>query len=257
MDTPGATWRAADEESGSSTWVREWPRGWQVEIVAETGSTNADLLAAAARGAADRSVLASLHQTAGRGRLDRTWDAPPGANLLVSILIRELPAHLHQITQRLALAAVVAVQRAAGVEARLKWPNDVLLDGRKLAGVLAQAGGASGAGVGYVVAGIGLNVGWAPPEAAKLGEHVQPADVLAALLSAWDDLPADITDTYRAALATLGAEVAVHLPGVDGAASGEVVRGRALDVEIDGRLVVVDDCATTHRFATGDVVHLR
>ena len=257
MDTPGATWRAEGDAAGSSKWDREWPRGWQVEVVAATGSTNADLLAAAALGAADRLVLASLHQTAGRGRLDRRWDAPPGANLLVSILIRDLPAHLHQITQRLALAAVQAVSRVAGVEARLKWPNDVLLDGRKLAGVLAQAGGANGTGVGYVVAGIGLNVGWAPPDAAKLGEHIHPADVLFALLSAWDELPADITDAYRAALATLGTEVAVHLPAVDGATSGDVVHGRAVDVEIDGRLVVIDDCAITHRFATGDVVHLR
>ncbi len=257
MDTPGATWRAEGEETGASKWVRDWPRGWQVEVLAQTGSTNADLLAAAARGASNRSVLASLHQTAGRGRLDRTWDAPPGANLLVSVLIGELPVHLHQITQRLALAALEAVRRVAGVEAQLKWPNDVLLDGRKLAGVLAQAGGTSGAGVGYVVAGIGLNVGWAPPDAAKLGEHIHPADVLFALLSAWDELPADITDPYRAALATLGTQVAVHLPVVDGAASGDVVRGRAVDVETDGRLVVIDDCAITHRFATGDVVHLR
>jgi BirA family transcriptional regulator, biotin operon repressor / biotin---[acetyl-CoA-carboxylase] ligase len=163
---------------------------------------------------------------------------------------------LHEITQRLALAAVAAVKRVAGVDARLKWPNDVLLDGRKLAGVLAQAGGAGS--VEYVVVGIGVNVGWAPEEAARLGDHVRCADLLDALLDAYGRLPADISDSYRAALATIGTEVAVHLPA-DPSTPDEpnIIRGRAVDVAEDGRLVVIDDCAITHRFATGDVIHLR
>ena len=252
MDTPGATWRDLQPPVVPAEWAREWPAGWHVDVVTETGSTNADLLAAASAGAPNRSVLCALHQTAGRGRLDRTWDAPPGANVLASLLIRELPEHLHEVTQRLALAAIVAVRRTAGVEPRLKWPNDVLLGGAKLAGVLAQAGGVDG--VQYVVAGIGLNVGWAPAEAALLGAEFSPSGVLAELLVAWDELPADISDLYRESLATIGAAVAVHVAAGD---SVEIVRGIAVDVETDGRLVVIDDCAVTHRFATGDVVHLR
>ena len=148
MTTPGAT--------------------WQITIVDETGSTNADLAAAAASGAANRSVLMARHQTSGKGRLDRRWEAPPGTNLLVSMLFRDVPEHPHQLTQRVALAASRACFKVAGVSPVLKWPNDLLLNERKLAGVLAQAGGP---GTGYVVVGIGLNIGWAPDGAARLGDR--------------------------------------------------------------------------------------
>ena len=131
--------------------------------------------------------------------------------------------------------------------ATLKWPNDLLLDGMKLAGILAQAHlGAEPA----VVVGIGVNVGWAPPGAARLGDRISPAAVLAALLRAYDALPDDVWLPYRDHLATIGRHVRVELP--DG-----LVEGRALDVEPDGRLIVVDECGITHRFAVGDVVHLR
>ena len=231
MTTPGAT--------------------WHITVVDETGSTNVDLLAAAAAGAADRSVLRARHQTAGKGRLDRQWTAPPEANLLVSMLFRDVPANPHELTQRVALAAVAACRDVAAVSPMLKWPNDLLLDGRKLAGVLAQAGAAVRDNTpDYVVVGIGLNVGWAPAEAARLGEQFDPADVLDAMLAAYDRLPADITELYRAGLETIGKSVRVEL-------SASTVAGHALDVLADGRLVVLDECGITHRFDTGDVVHLR
>jgi len=228
---------------------QDWPAGWQVEWVAETGSTNADLLAAGAAGAPDRTVRAADHQTAGRGRLDRRWEAPPGANLLVSILLRDLPDHPHVVTQRVALAAALASRRVAGSEVSLKWPNDLLLGGAKLAGILAQS--ATSAVGPFVVVGLGLNVGWAPPDAARLGEAIDPRALLRALLEAFDELPDDINGLYRESLATIGQLVRVELPG------GRFLTGRALDVEADGRLVVLDDCAVTHRIDTGDVVHLR
>jgi len=193
-------------------------------------------------------VLAARHQTAGRGRFDRRWEAPAGTNLLVSLLFREVPDHLHELTQRVALAAMAACHELAGVRPTLKWPNDLLLHDRKLAGVLAQTGGAGR--VDFVVVGIGINVGWAPEESAMLGTQYRPADLLHALLLSYDLLPADCWPAYRDALATVGSEVRVELPG------GEVL-GRALDVERDGRLVVLDECGITHRFDSGDVVHLR
>jgi BirA family biotin operon repressor/biotin-[acetyl-CoA-carboxylase] ligase len=241
MDPSGATWQATNIA---------WHTGWHVGVVAETGSTNADLLAAAAAGAPDRTVLAAAHQTAGRGRLDRRWEAPPGANLLVSLLFRQVPRHVHELTQRVALAAAVAVERTAGMRADLKWPNDLLVDGAKLAGVLAQSSGTSGAPDHVVVVGIGVNVGWAPEGASRLGAGVTPLEVLAALLRAFDELPADIAPLYRSRLGTLGRQVRVER-------SDGVLEGRAVDVEADGRLVVLDDCAVTHRIDTGDVVHLR
>jgi BirA family biotin operon repressor/biotin-[acetyl-CoA-carboxylase] ligase len=220
---------------------------WQITIVDETGSTNADLLTAAASGAANRNVLMARHQTSGKGRLDRRWEAPPGTNLLVSLLFREVPEHAHDLTQRVALAASQACSEVAAVSPVLKWPNDLLLDGRKLAGVLAQAGGT---GTEYVVVGIGLNIGWAPEGASRLGDGYDPVDVLDAMLAAYDALPDDITDMYRARLATIGQSVRVELSGSD-------VVGRAMDVLPDGRLVVLDECGITHRFDTGDIVHLR
>ena len=238
-------------ETPIATPLPNWPFRWHVSVVDETGSTNADLLAAASSGAPDRTVLAARHQTAGRGRLDRQWDAPPGANLLVSLLFRNVPGDPHVLTQRVALAAAIACERLANVRPVLKWPNDLLLDGRKLAGVLAQAQlGARPA----VVVGIGINVGWAPPEAALVGHDVQPLDLLAEMLQAYDELPDDAWLMYRDRLGTIGKRVRVELPV---GSSPDVLEGRAVDVDPDGQLVVVDDAGRTHRFAVGDVVHLR
>src|SRR5262245_52243553 len=151
----------AMDDRGPSVPGPAWPPGWTVEHVVETGSTNADLIADAAH-RPDRSVLFADHQTAGKGRLDRRWDAPPGANLLVSMLFHEVPAQPSELTRRVALAAVAACRELVGVEVRLKWPNDLLVDERKLAGILAER-----AASGDVVVGIGLNVGWAPDGAAR------------------------------------------------------------------------------------------
>jgi BirA family biotin operon repressor/biotin-[acetyl-CoA-carboxylase] ligase len=225
------------------------PPGWTVTRVAETGSTNADLLAdAGAR--PDRSVLVAAHQTAGRGRLDRRWEAQPGANLLVSILFHDVPPHPSELTRRVALAAADACRELTGVQVTLKWPNDLLIGEAKLAGILAERNAA-----GSVVVGMGLNVGWAPPDAARLGTPetdatLTPDVVLAAFLAAYDALPVDCHERYRAALGTLGRRVRVELPA-------GLLEGTAVDVEPDGRLVVVDTCAVTHRLAAGDVVHLR
>ncbi len=220
------------------------PAGWTVEHVATTGSTNADLAATADR-RPDRAVLVADHQTAGRGRLDRRWDAPPGSNLLASLLFHDVPAQPSELTRRVGLAAIAAAAETAEVRASLKWPNDVLVDEAKLAGILAQRTAA-----GSVVVGIGFNVGWAPDGAARLGDDVHPHAVLAALLRGFDALPPDIEPAYRAHLATLGHEVRVER-------SADVLEGTAIDVDAAGRLVVLDSCAVTHRVDVGDVVHVR
>jgi BirA family transcriptional regulator, biotin operon repressor / biotin---[acetyl-CoA-carboxylase] ligase len=220
------------------------PSGWTVEHVAETGSTNADLLATAAS-RPDRSVLVADHQTAGRGRLDRRWDAPAGANLLVSLLFHVVPDDPGELTRRVGLATVDACRESAGVIATLKWPNDVLVGDRKLAGILGER-----SATGAVVVGLGLNVRWAPDGAALLGPSVEPLAVLDALLAAYDRLPADITARYRRELATLGWRVRIEL------ATGSL-DGTATDVDPDGRLVVLDACGITQRVDAGDVVHVR
>lgn len=220
-----------------------WPDNWQVEIVDETGSTNADLLATAAE-RPHRSVLMARHQTAGRGRLNRVWEAPPGSNLLFSILFKEIPEVPVELTHRVGLAVVIAAERTAGVQARLKWPNDLLVGEAKLAGILAQRSGDA------VVVGTGVNLGWAPDGAVRLGDQVTPEQVLAEVLRAYDELPADIEPMYRAQLATLGSRVRILLPDSE-------ITGTAVDVTHEGQLVILDTCGITHRCDVGDVIHLR
>src|SRR6516165_1419427 len=139
----------------------------EVRAVAETGSSNADLLAAAGAGAAEGTVLMAEAQTAGRGRLGRRWASPPRAGLTFSVLLRPdgVPAALLGWLPLLAgVAAAASVRAVAAVDATLKWPNDVLVGERKLGGILAERTGAA------VVIGIGINV-WQtradlPPDAA-------------------------------------------------------------------------------------------
>jgi len=232
---------------------------WRVNFVAETGSTNADLMEEGLAGAPDRTVLRAGFQSAGRGRLDRTWQAEPGENLLVSFLFREVPRDPHVLTQAVAMAAR-EVARSVGVDAVMKWPNDLLVGTAKLAGVLAQAGLMDGDRPSFVVVGIGVNVGSAPEGAVSLrssgwSREISPADFLGGMLPVIDSLLAldgeAMHAAYRGSLATIGAHVRVELPG------DRSINGRAIDVEPDGRLVVLDDCAVTHRFDTADVVHLR
>ncbi len=235
------TERTAEEQPDN------WPPGWTVEHVATTGSTNDDLLATADQ-RPDRSVLIADYQHAGRGRRERVWTAMPGENLLASILFHDVPSEAMELPRRVCLATVDACRRFTDAPLALKWPNDVLLDDRKLAGVLAQRSAS-----GSVVVGVGVNVRWAPDGAGRLGTDVAPLSVLAELLAAYDRLPTSapkLRDRYRAELVTLGRRVRVELPDRE-------ILGVATDLAFDGRLVVVDDAGEAHRLSVGDVVHLR
>ena len=233
-----------------------WPAGWTVHHVRETGSTNTDLVALARNGAADHTVIVADHQTAGRGRLDRKWEAPPGANLLVSLLFRPRSSHaLHHYTHIVGLAARAACHTVFGTRPDLKWPNDLLIDERKMAGLLAQGGD------GFVVVGIGINVGWAPEGAARLANPETdpnshgPLDLLRAMLVEIDrheSLPIDdLRALYETQLATIGKRVRVEMT------SGEVVEGAAIGVDADARLEVQRDDGSVVHVDVGDVIHLR
>lgn len=234
---------------------------WHIQRVSETGSTNTDVMAAAAAGAPDRTVLRADFQSAGRGRLDRVWEAPSGANLLVSMLFRDVPTHPHQLTQAVALAAVHVARHICGVEVAMKWPNDLLIDDVKMAGILAQAGPVGDRGAPeHVVVGLGLNIAWAPPGATCLADSgwktpCEPDRFMLEMLPEIDRLLArsehDLHREYIAGLGTLHRRVRAQLP------DDSVLEGRAVEVGIDGRLVVLDECAVTHHIDTADVVHLR
>lgn len=147
-----------------------------VRWVATTGSTNTDAMSLARDGAPEGIVVVADHQRAGRGRRNRTWVAPPGGSLLLSVLLRPPARVAGAVTMAAALAMAEAVERVAAVPARLKWPNDLVVatsaGERKLAGVLAEADWPAGSTIsgGYrppgprdrtvVVVGIGLNVRW-------------------------------------------------------------------------------------------------
>ncbi|MEI8392753.1 MAG: biotin--[acetyl-CoA-carboxylase] ligase [Actinomycetes bacterium] len=276
METPNAT--SNDENLPGSPFlgkkIGNFSDSWTVRWISTTGSTNEDLVAAARRGAPDRLVLVADHQSAGRGRLDRTWEAPHGANLLVSLLFRSVPQFPHALTHAVALAAQsaclqVMLKADAEVAVELKWPNDLLADGRKLAGILSAAGplGTTVSSSGeslltpqFVVVGLGLNVAWAPREAACLSEfannmNVDRDAVLGLLLKEMDVLlaldPMQLHERYRANLSTLQRDIRVELP------QSRFLEGRAIDVEVDGRLVVMDSQGLTHRLDIGDMVHLR
>jgi len=238
-----------------------------VERVPETGSTNADLLAGVSLEVPHRYVLTTAFQSAGKGRLGRVWEAPSGANLLVSVLLRNVAGPLHRVTQHLGLAAALVLQEKYGLRAGVKWPNDVVVtlsrEGSdvdvKIAGILAQAVGNN------VVVGMGLNVQWAPPPevadatcmAALLNEAEvpEPIDMLDMVLARFDDIGAlderESFALYRKHLHTLGKQVRCEMP------DGSQVVGRAVDVGVDGRLNVLDECAVTHHIDTADVMHLR
>ncbi len=243
-----------------------------VHYVEETGSTNADL-AAVADTAGDGTVLVTGHQTAGRGRLDRRWEAPPNANLLMSVLLRPTGGsdRLSLVTSTLAVAVVDVLVDLIGGQvpsARIKWPNDILLfDGDqlgKVAGILAELVDGDPPAV---VVGLGLNVEWpgpddeGPPDATSLvaaGFETEPGSLLDPVLASFGRWLGVLEDPggveairleHLARSATIGQRVRVESP------TG-MVEGHALDLAPDGALVVEVD-GTRREFRSGDIVHLR
>ncbi len=237
-----------------------------IEVVAEAASTNALVAERARRGAAEGLVVVAEHQTAGRGRLDRTWETPAGTALTFSILLRPTrPAAawpwLSLLTGQATAQALTGLGYAAGV----KWPNDVLIGEGKVAGILVERletpdGPAA-------VVGVGLNTGMTAaelpvPAATSLSLEPGPAEtpdrteVLLAVLGAiraaydgWQD-GAEPAQSYAAACVTVGRQVRVELP------DGGVLEGRAIAVDASGRLVV-DAADGRHEVGAGDVVHVR
>jgi BirA family transcriptional regulator, biotin operon repressor / biotin---[acetyl-CoA-carboxylase] ligase len=238
-------------------------------VVAETGSTNEDLLAAARRGAPEGVVLAAEVQTAGRGRMGRSWVSLPGTALTFSVLLRPLatpPAGRGWVPLLTGVAVASALRAEAGVDARLKWPNDVLVSGAKLAGILAEQAGDA------IVVGAGVNIsagqGDLPlPSATSLalqGAACTDRQVLLVgllgqlerryrrwMLAQRDGtVSCGLRQEYLGLSATVGQDVRVTLPG------GRTLAGTACDVDNAGRLVVrsADGLVSV---SAGDVVHVR
>jgi BirA family transcriptional regulator, biotin operon repressor / biotin---[acetyl-CoA-carboxylase] ligase len=238
-----------------------------VRIHDELPSTNTALVEEARRGAPEGLVLVADHQTAGRGRLGRTWSAEPGTALLVSVLLRP-PLPLDEVPLVLmaaGLAACDGVEAAAGFRPGLKWPNDLVVTDRKLAGLLSEAAGGEPA----VIVGLGVNVatGAYPAELAAeaisceevASRTVDRAELLVAFLAALESRYATVLSgrrdetlrAYRADSATLGRRVRVELT------AGDRLEGQATRLADDGQLIVTDDTGAEHSVHVGDVKHLR
>ncbi len=237
-----------------------------IRVVAETGSTNSDLLAEARGGLAEGAVLAAETQSAGRGRMGRHWVSPPRAALAFSVLLRpkDVPPASRGWVPLLAGVAVARALRAeAAVDAWLKWPNDVQVNGAKLAGILAEQSGDA------IVVGTGINVSAGrdelPAEATSLaleGARTDRDRLLAGVLRelerwyrAWAGQRGDadrcgLRREYQRLCGTLGRAVRVSLPG------GATVAGVAGQVDRAGRLVIRSGSGLVP-VSAGDVIHVR
>jgi BirA family biotin operon repressor/biotin-[acetyl-CoA-carboxylase] ligase len=276
LDRPPLSARALDRAlvTPSGFWTR-------IEVRAETGSTNADAAEAAHRGADEGLVVVAEQQAAGRGRRERAWVSPPRAGLTLSVLLRPgrpqperdwpavPPGGFAWLPLLAGVALLEAVRRVAEVEAALKWPNDLLVDGGKCAGILAETAGDA------VVVGIGLNVttraeelpdtSGVPATSLRLaGAAATDRDpLLRALLrglagwyGGWRQAGGDaelcgLLGAYRRGSGTVGRSVRVLLPG------GGELAGEATSVDGAGQLVIRTADGADHRVSAGDVLHVR
>lgn len=260
----------------------------RLEVVEETGSTNSDLAAYAAAdpsGWPDLSVLTAELQSAGRGRLERRWSAPARSSLAVSVLLRPagprgeaLPAEAYPWLSLLAaLSLVEMLQERAEISAGIKWPNDVLIDGRKTAGILAQLVPAADGAAAAVVVGMGLNVSLKAAElpiptatslrlerAATTNRNILLKAYLRRLaanyaafcaaggdaLAPWDGGPS-LHGRVSSRMETIGQQVRAELPGGGG------LTGIAVGLGSDGALSVRTAADEVRTVSAGDVVHLR
>ncbi|MFG2135649.1 biotin--[acetyl-CoA-carboxylase] ligase [Streptomyces sp. NPDC048650] len=244
-----------------------------LDVVDSTGSTNTDLAARAAKGeVTEGAVLVAEEQSAGRGRLDRRWSAPPRSGLFFSVYLTPTAptARWGWLPLLTGVATAAALARTAGVDTTLKWPNDLLVtvDGaeRKTGGILAERAGDG------VVIGIGLNVSLRAdelpvPTAGSLALAGAPGTDRDPLLRAvlrsleewygkWQDAVGDpaasrLQEAYAAGCATLGRSVRAELPG-----DAELL-GEAVAIDGDGRLVLATEDGVQQPVAAGDIVHLR
>jgi len=234
-----------------------------------TDSTNSRAVELAGKGGVHGTVVCADSQTGGRGRLGRRWESPPGVNLYFSLLLRPplSPLHAPQLTLVTAIALAAAVEECSGLQARLKWPNDLYLEGRKAAGILAEMS-ADPDRLRHVVVGVGLNVNAEPgdfPEEIRgkatslreqAGRTFRRVEVLAAFLDSFaDSYEVFLSGGFKALLpewvrrdALAGKKVLLRY-GTD------VARGKALGVDESGMLLFRRERSTrTEKVASGEII---
>jgi BirA family transcriptional regulator, biotin operon repressor / biotin---[acetyl-CoA-carboxylase] ligase len=260
--------------------------GRSLHILDETSSTNNAAMALAQDGAPDGTVVVADTQTSGRGRLGRQWYSPPGKNLYCSIILRrampsdQVSRWLSWVPLLSAVAVARAIQVISGLRPSLKWPNDILMEQRKVGGLLCESSG-TGTPNAFVIVGIGLNVNmWrdafpadlrdlATSLAAEAGRPFDRAVLLATLLSELElryetflsGAVSDIKYEYALRCATLGQRVRVDMANQ---ACGHRIEGQAVSIGEDGSLQIIVDSlgdpltrGTPIAIRAGDVIHVR
>ena len=246
--------------------------GRKVHFFTETGSTNEVALGLGRQGEEAGTLVVAESQSCGRGRLDRAWLSPPGQGLYFSIILRPQlePADLSKVTLVAALAVCKAVEEVTGLKPGIKWPNDLLLAGKKFCGILTETGSLVMGKRPLVVLGIGMNVSTGLDDfPVDLRERVTSLRIAGGLSAARGELLAkvvreidvelarleqggfaDALQDWRCRDATLGKRLSWLTP------AGEVVEGVALGPDEAGILHIRDDSGREHEVLSGDL-HLR
>jgi BirA family biotin operon repressor/biotin-[acetyl-CoA-carboxylase] ligase len=247
-------------------------RGLQTDLIGQSvvhyfslGSTNEVLKELAAQGAPEGTLVIADEQTAGKGRLDRKWLAPPGTSLLLSILFRPdlAPNQAPRLTMTCSLAIAEAIEGLTGLSVGLKWPNDIFIHGKKAGGILTESG-TTGGRLDYVVVGMGLNVnlavstlpelrGVATSLSQELGREVSRLELLWRILEGIETRYNSLRrgesphEEWMARLISLGRQVRVTTPDV-------VLAGWAEGVDADGALILRTPDGQRQRVLAGDVI---
>jgi BirA family biotin operon repressor/biotin-[acetyl-CoA-carboxylase] ligase len=249
--------------------------GWKVEVFEKIGSTNDDAMRRGAEGEKEGLVIIAEVQEKGRGRLGRTWESPPGVNILMSVLLRPgvSPEAAPVITLLSAVAVARAVEKETGLQTRIKWPNDLEVKGKKLCGILTQMSVRTGVkaheGLEHVVSGIGLNVNMAPGNfpgdlaqgatsiLAELGRPVERSRLTIRLMEELEreymnflsGKKKDIFEEWHKRARMRGQDVKVLL-------DGKVIEGRMKDLDDHGALLL-ETKEGVRRILAGDVQWMR
>jgi BirA family biotin operon repressor/biotin-[acetyl-CoA-carboxylase] ligase len=235
----------------------------RIHYFPEIGSTMDAARELAKKGAGEGTIVIAEAQTRGRGRLSREWLSPEGGIYFTLVLRPRIsPAYAPRINLMASIAVAATIRKLFGLKAELKWPNDVLIEGRKVCGILAEIDAETDV-VNFVNVGIGINANTSIPQFEKtvtslndmLGKEISRKEFLSALLMEIERrqpllMKADLLEEWKKLSVTLNKDVKIVAPG-------EVIVGRAIDIDTTGALIVQEKNGSLKKAMAGDCIHLR
>jgi BirA family biotin operon repressor/biotin-[acetyl-CoA-carboxylase] ligase len=235
----------------------------RIHYFSEIGSTMDAARILARKGAKEGTIVIAEVQADGRGRLNREWLSPKGGIYFTIILRPRIsPAYAPRINLMVSIAVAATIRKLFGIKAGLKWPNDVLIEGRKVCGILAEMNAEMDV-VNFVNVGIGINANTSVPQFEKtaislkdaLGREISRKEFLRVLLreiEGWQPLlmKEDLLEAWKKLSMTLNRDVRVVAPG-------EVIVGRAIDIDTTGALIIEESNGSLTKAMAGDCIHLR